>query len=49
VILPKQNEKDLEDVPEEVIEALRIVLVERIDEVFDVALESEEEEQGEAS
>ncbi len=39
VILPMQNEKDLEDVPEEVLEELGIVLVERIDEVFDVALE----------
>jgi ATP-dependent Lon protease len=40
VILPKQNEKDLEDVPEEVLEDLTIVLVERIDEVFQTALDS---------
>jgi ATP-dependent Lon protease len=39
VILPRQNEKDLEDVPDEVREALELALVERIDEVFDVALE----------
>ncbi len=39
VILPLQNEKDLEDVPEEVLDELEILLVERIDEVFDVALE----------
>jgi ATP-dependent Lon protease len=39
VILPSQNEKDLDDVPEEVLEALGIVLIERIDEVLDVALE----------
>ncbi|MGD2145018.1 MAG: endopeptidase La [Anaerolineae bacterium] len=39
VILPNQNEKDLEDVPEEVLDAIDIVLAERIDEVFDVALE----------
>jgi ATP-dependent Lon protease len=42
VILPRQNEKDLEDVPEEVLEELEIVLVERIDEVFDTALEAPE-------
>ncbi|MFO7742502.1 MAG: endopeptidase La [Anaerolineae bacterium] len=49
VILPRQNEKDLEDVPEEVLEELRIVPVERIDEVFEVALEPEEETQEESS
>jgi ATP-dependent Lon protease len=38
VVLPKQNEKDLDDIPEEVLEDLSIVLVERIDEVFDTAL-----------
>ncbi len=43
VILPKQNEKDLEDVPEEVLEDLEIVLVERIDEVLEVALASDED------
>jgi ATP-dependent Lon protease len=42
VIMPRQNEKDLEDVPEEVLEAVEIVLVERIDEVLDVALEPAE-------
>jgi ATP-dependent Lon protease len=49
VILPKQNEKDLEDVPEEVLEELEIVLVERIDEVFGTALEAAGEQQGETS
>jgi ATP-dependent Lon protease len=39
VVLPRQNEKDLEDVPEEVLGALEIVSVERIDDVLDVALE----------
>jgi len=43
VILPRQNEKDLEDVPEEVLEELEIVLVDRIHEVFDTALEPQEE------
>ncbi len=38
VILPKRNEKDLEDVPEEVREELEFVLVDRIDQVFDAAL-----------
>ncbi len=48
VILPKQNEKDLEDIPEEVLEDLEIVLVERIDEVFQTALAPAEETDGEA-
>ncbi|MGM0427541.1 MAG: endopeptidase La [Thermodesulfobacteriota bacterium] len=39
VILPRRNEKDLEDLPQEVQDDLEIVLVERIDEVLDVALE----------
>jgi len=43
VILPRQNDKDLEDVPEEVLEELEIVLVDRIDEVFDTALEPPKE------
>ena len=38
VILPKRNEKDLEDVPEEVREELDFVLVDRIDQVFEAAL-----------
>jgi ATP-dependent Lon protease len=37
VILPKRNEKDLEDIPQEVCEALRIVPVDRIDEAMNVA------------
>ena len=37
VILPKRNEKDLEDIPQEVREALRIVPVDRIDEAMNVA------------
>lgn len=39
VILPKQNEKDLDDIPEEVREGLEFVMVERVDEVFEAALE----------
>jgi ATP-dependent Lon protease len=38
VILPKRNEKDLEDVPEEVREELDFVLVDSIDQVFEEAL-----------
>jgi len=39
IILPKDNEKDLPEVPEEVREALCIHLVETIDEVLALALE----------
>ena len=38
VILPKRNEKDLEDVPEEARKELEFVLVDRVDQVFKVAL-----------
>jgi len=38
VILPRKNENDLEDVPEEVREALTFVLVEHMDEVLSTAL-----------
>ncbi|MFO7706913.1 MAG: endopeptidase La [Desulfobacterales bacterium] len=41
VILPKRNEKDLDDLPQEVRDALRFVLVERIDEALDVAFGAE--------
>jgi ATP-dependent Lon protease len=41
IILPKRNERDLEDVPQEVRRALEFVLVDRVDEVFGVALESD--------
>ena len=40
VILPRDNEKDLADLPAEVRAALDIRLVDWVDEVFDVALES---------
>lgn len=38
VILPRKNENDLDDVPEDVRDELRFILVERLDEVLDVAL-----------
>jgi ATP-dependent Lon protease len=41
VILPKRNEKDLDDLPPEVRDELRFVPVERIDEALDVAFGAE--------
>jgi len=40
VILPRENEHDLEELPPETRDALRFVLVESIDEVFDAAFSS---------
>jgi ATP-dependent Lon protease len=37
VILPKRNEKDLDDVPEEVRNEIEFVLVDRVDQVFKAA------------
>ena len=39
VVLPAENEKDLPDLPEEVMENLKVVLVENMDEVLVEALE----------
>jgi ATP-dependent Lon protease len=39
VILPRENEHDLEELPPETRDALRFVLVESIDEVFDAAFD----------
>ncbi|PYS82833.1 MAG: hypothetical protein DMF70_07540, partial [Acidobacteria bacterium] len=41
IILPKDNEKDLPEVPEEVRNAMTINLVETIDEVIALALEEQ--------
>ena len=38
VILPKKNEKDLRDIPEEIRKQVRIVMVESMDQVLDAAL-----------
>jgi ATP-dependent Lon protease len=38
VVLPKENEKDLADVPKNVIEAMTVELVEHMDEVLKIAL-----------
>ncbi len=45
VILPRQNEKDLDDIPEEVRKSLEFVLAERVDEVLEAALVSDGREQ----
>jgi ATP-dependent Lon protease len=39
VILPKENEKDLQDIPQDILEALSIDFVETMDEVLQAALE----------
>jgi ATP-dependent Lon protease len=39
VILPKDNEKDLQDLPQDVLESMSVSLVETMDEVLQVALE----------
>jgi ATP-dependent Lon protease len=38
VILPRRNKKDLEDIPAEVRDSIRFVLVDRVDQVFAAAL-----------
>ena len=38
IILPKDNKKDLEDVPKEVLKDLKFIFVEHMDEVWDYAL-----------
>jgi ATP-dependent Lon protease len=42
VVIPKDNEKDLAEVPHNVQNALKIVFVEHIDEVLDIAFVKEE-------
>jgi ATP-dependent Lon protease len=39
IILPKENEKDLQDIPQDVLDTVSINLVETMDEVLQVALE----------
>lgn len=38
IILPKENKKDLEDVPKEVLKNLKFIYVSHMDEVLDIAL-----------
>ena len=40
VIIPKLNEKDLVDVPEEAKQKLKFIPVENVDEVLNIALET---------
>ncbi len=51
IVMPKDNEKDLEDIPAEIREVLTVHLVESMDDVFAIALDREIEPlpQGEAS
>jgi len=42
VVLPRRNERDLDDLPEEIRDALELVLVDRIDEALPVALSAEQ-------
>ncbi len=46
VILPRDNDRDLEDVPESVRQTLRFVLVDHVDEVLAVALLPEKKPEG---
>ena len=48
VILPKRNEKDLEDVPEEIRKEIKFTLAERVDDVFAAALCDDKGEDHEA-
>jgi ATP-dependent Lon protease len=45
VILPKRNEADLEDLPEEVLEEIKFVFVDTVDQVIQAALEPESKKQ----
>ena len=40
VILPKRNEQDLDDVPEEIKKAMKFIFVETVDDVINSALEA---------
>jgi ATP-dependent Lon protease len=46
VILPKRNERDLDDLPEDVRDAITFVPVERIEEALETALLPVEEDNG---
>jgi ATP-dependent Lon protease len=49
VILPKENEKDLQDIPQDILESIKVDLVETMDEVLQVALERLPAPQGQVS
>lgn len=44
VIIPRDNAKDLKEVPEEILDSLSIELVRHVDEVLPLALAAEREE-----
>ena len=44
VLVPKDNEKDLKDVPQEIIKDLEIILVEHVDDVLPRALDAQPED-----
>jgi ATP-dependent Lon protease len=44
IILPRRNEKDLDDLPEDVRESMDFMLVERVEEVFEAAFEEKSSE-----
>jgi ATP-dependent Lon protease len=46
VILPKRNETDLDDIPDEVKKSMKFVFVETVDEVLDSALEGNHKRSG---
>lgn len=46
VLLPKENEKNLEDIPDEVLRKIEIEFVDHMDSVLEIALGEAEEEQG---
>jgi ATP-dependent Lon protease len=48
VVLPSRNEKDLEDIPPEVLEKLEVLFVENMDEVLKLALGKKKEPRKEA-
>jgi ATP-dependent Lon protease len=41
IVMPKDNEKDLEDIPEEILNLLTVHLVESMDEVLTIALDDD--------
>jgi ATP-dependent Lon protease len=41
VILPKGNERDLDDVPDEIKQAMKFVFADTVDEVIDFALDAD--------
>jgi ATP-dependent Lon protease len=49
VIIPKDNEKDLADVPANVLKNLKVILVEHVDEVLKHALVPEEDTKGQTN